>query len=270
MKNNKIKLGISGALGRMGKILIKEIIKKEEIILNTVIVNKKNMFIKRDIGEILNIGNIGVKINDCLEKEINNLDVLIDFSTSKNTIKNLNICEKYKKNIVIGTTGFNTIEKNKIKSISNNIGIVLSSNFSTGINILLKMIETSSHAISNDTDIEIIESHHKNKIDCPSGTALTIGETIVKNMKWNQESYSIYRKKGLIGKREKQKIGFSVIRAGDIVGEHTVIFANTGERIEISHKASNRVPFAQGAIKSAIWLHKKNTGLFTMQDVLNI
>lgn len=270
MKKKLIRLGISGALGRMGKILTKEITKKKDIILNTAIVKKKNIFIQRDIGEIINIGAINVKINDSLEEEIDNFDILIDFSTPKNTIENLNICEKYKKNIVIGTTGFNQIEKKNIQSISKNIGIILSSNFSIGINIILKLLETTTHAMSNDTDIEIIESHHRNKIDAPSGTALTLGETIAKKMKWNLDNNSLYRRKGLIGKREKQKIGFSIIRAGDIVGEHTVIFASTGERLEISHKASNRIPFAQGAIQAAIWLNTKKTGLFTMQDVLNI
>ena len=270
MKKKPIRLGISGALGRMGKILIKEINKENNIILNTVIVKKKNIYLKQDIGEIINIGALGVKINDSLEEEINNFDILIDFSTPKNTIKNLHICEKYKKNIVIGTTGFNQIEMNNIQSISKNIGIILSANFSIGINIILKLLEITTHAVSDDTDIEIIESHHRNKIDAPSGTALTLGTTIAKKMKWNLDSDSLYRTKGLIGKREKQKIGFSIIRAGDIVGEHTVIFANTGERLEISHKASNRIPFAQGAIQAAIWLYTKKMGLFTMQDVLNI
>ncbi|HXK00318.1 MAG TPA: 4-hydroxy-tetrahydrodipicolinate reductase, partial [Buchnera sp. (in: enterobacteria)] len=270
MKKKPIRLGISGALGRMGKTLIKEITKEKNVILNTAIVRKKNIFVQKDIGEIINIGAIGIKISTSLEEEIDNFDVLIDFSTPNNTMENLNICAKYKKNIVIGTTGFNQIEKNNIQSISNKIGIILSTNFSIGINIILKLLEITTHAISNDTDIEIIESHHRNKIDAPSGTALTLGETIAKTMKWNLDSNSLYRKKGLIGKREKQKIGFSMIRAGDIVGEHTVIFANTGERLEISHKASNRIPFSQGAIQAAIWLYTKKTGLFNMQDVLNI
>ncbi|CAL4042488.1 4-hydroxy-tetrahydrodipicolinate reductase [Buchnera aphidicola] len=270
MKNKLIRLGISGALGRMGKTLIKEIIKKKTIVLNSVLVNKENTYIQDDIGEILNIGKIGLNTSHYLEKEINNFDVLIDFSTPENTIKNLGICEKYKKNMVIGTTGFSKIEQNKIQSVSKNIGIVLSSNFSIGINIILKMLEITVQAINHDTDIEIIESHHKNKIDAPSGTALTIGETIAKKMKWNLDRYSLYRKKGLIGSREKQKIGFSMIRAGDIVGEHTIIFANIGERLEISHKASSRIPFAQGAIQAATWLYTKKIGFFTMQDVLNV
>jgi len=135
---------------------------------------------------------------------------------------------------------------------------------------MLKLLEITTKIIGTSSDIEIIESHHNNKIDSPSGTALSLGETIANTLKCNIEQNSIYRKKGLIGKREKQKIGFSIIRAGDIVGEHKVMFANIGERLEINHIASSRLPFAHGAIKSAIWLHKKQNGLFTMSDVLDI
>ncbi|HMI77004.1 MAG TPA: 4-hydroxy-tetrahydrodipicolinate reductase [Buchnera sp. (in: enterobacteria)] len=269
--NKPIRLAIAGALGRMGKMLITEIIKKKHnISLNVALVNKNSVFIKKDVGTVMNITPVGVLLESSLKKNINNFDILIDFSNTYNTMKNIEICRLYKKNIVIGTTGFNVHEKKIITCASQDIGIILSANFSIGINIMLKLLKITTHILGNSSDIEIIESHHRNKIDSPSGTASTIGETIANELNYNIDQNSIYRKKGLIGKREKQKIGFSIIRAGDIVGEHKVMFAESGERLEINHIASNRLPFAIGAIRSAIWLNKKQKGLFTMSDVLNI
>ncbi|WP_343377746.1 4-hydroxy-tetrahydrodipicolinate reductase [Buchnera aphidicola (Formosaphis micheliae)] len=269
MQKNKLKIAISGALGRMGKILIQEIIQHTDVYLTAAIIRKNDLFIKKDIGTVLNMNPIGININHSIQNEINSFDILIDFSTVKNTINNLKICQKHNKNMVIGTTGFNEIEKKIIKLASKNIGIVYSENFSIGINLILKLLEQTTNTLSHDSDIEIIDVHHKDKIDAPSGTALLLGQKIAQTMNVNLEEYSIYRKKGCIGKREKQKIGFSIVRAGDVVGEHTIIFAKLGERVEISHKISNRTPFAKGAINAAIWLNTDKKGLFTMQDVLN-
>ncbi|XBC38846.1 MAG: 4-hydroxy-tetrahydrodipicolinate reductase [Buchnera aphidicola (Melaphis rhois)] len=273
MYTKPLKIAISGALGKMGTNLIKEICRNNyrNIFLSSAIVKKGNIFIKKDVGEIIGIGNIGTLITDSLQKEINNFDVLIDFTNPQNTIDNLNICALNKKKIVIGTTGLSETDIKKIKLLSNTIGIVLSPNYSIGINLMLKLLKIATSVVGKNSDIEIIEAHHREKIDAPSGTAIEMGKTISNVMNWDFEKQAIYTRKGVNNKRKKDEIGFSTIRAGDIIGNHKVIFASIGEHIEIMHKATNRLAFSKGAIRAAIWLtlHKK-IGLFNMYDVLNI
>ncbi|MCW5197330.1 4-hydroxy-tetrahydrodipicolinate reductase [Buchnera aphidicola] len=266
MNKKNILITITGAYGRMGTSLIQEIKKHKNILLNFVIVKKKKNNIqlnqKKQIEIIENIEN--------LKNKIHQFDVLIDFSTPKSTLQYLEICKTYKKNIIIGTTGFNQKEINIIKNYSKYIGIVFSYNFSVGINLIFKLLKTTSQILDSSYDIEILESHHRNKIDSPSGTALKIGEIIAKNKKWNLEECSIYRKKEITQTRKNNKIGFSIIRGGDTIGEHTIIYAGIGEKIQISHIANNRDAFSKGAIKAAIWIQKQNPGLYNMMDVLNI
>ncbi|XBC41903.1 MAG: 4-hydroxy-tetrahydrodipicolinate reductase [Buchnera aphidicola (Kaburagia rhusicola rhusicola)] len=273
MQHKPFRIAISGALGKMGVSLIKEICNGNytNISLSSVIVKPGNVLIKQDIGSVIGIKKTGIFISDSLEKEINNFDILIDFTNPKNTMKNLNLCSMNNKNIVIGTTGLSDVDIKKIKLSSKNIGIILSPNYSIGINLILNLLRTTTKVLGKYSDIEIIEAHHRAKKDAPSGTAIEMGKTISNEMNWNLQKNAVYFRKGLTGQRKNNEIGFSTIRAGDIVGDHTVIFANPGERIEITHKATNRLTFSRGAIKAAIWLMLQNkTGLFNMSNVLNI
>ncbi|QCI24245.1 4-hydroxy-tetrahydrodipicolinate reductase [Buchnera aphidicola (Muscaphis stroyani)] len=264
----KTRIAISGPMGRMGKMLVKESQKNKSVQLTTVLVEKNHLLIGKDIGESIGIGKIGVFASDKINSNINDFDVLIDFTKPNGTLKYLKYCSKLKKNIVIGTTGFSNQEMEVIKSYSKKISIMISANFSIGINIVLNLIEKATHIIGNNSDIDIIEFHHRNKIDSPSGTALAIGKVISNAMNWNLDEHSLYLKKGINGIREEKKISFSSIRSGNTIGKHTTMFSNSNEQIKITHIASNRISFAQGAIQAAIWIHQKNRGLFNMMDVL--
>lgn len=260
---NIIKIAITGAYGRMGSSLIKTIQKYKNIKLACVIVKKK----KKDL---FNIKEKKIKIYENIKETIHLFDILIDFTNPQSTLKNLQICEKYKKNIVIGTTGFKKQEYNIIKEHSKKISIVLSSNFSIGINLIFKLLKYTSKILNDSYDVEILESHHRNKIDSPSGTALSIGKIIAKNKKWNFEKCSIYRKKEITNIRKKNQIGFSIIRGGNIIGKHKIMFLGSEENIIISHQANSRNTFSDGAIKAAIWLKNKKKGLFNMKHILKI
>ncbi|CAL4319668.1 4-hydroxy-tetrahydrodipicolinate reductase [Buchnera aphidicola (Neophyllaphis podocarpi)] len=251
MSKKNIRIAVSGALGKMGKIISKEIINRNDIILSTAIVKKKSKDTKIDINKIDNAKNTEINVTDSIEKEINNFDVLIEFSTPECTMNHLKLCKKYNKKIVIGTTGLKLEEKKTIKKYSKEIGIFYASNFSIGINIVMNLLKQVSKNSNPNIDIQIIESHHKSKIDSPSGTALSMEEIISKNLK-----------------HKKNKVKCYSIRAGNIIGEHKIMFIDNNETIEIIHKAHNRNIFAKGAIEAAIWLLKKQKGLFNMNDMI--
>ncbi|MBK4775609.1 4-hydroxy-tetrahydrodipicolinate reductase [Candidatus Pantoea edessiphila] len=264
-----MRVAITGAQGRMGLNLIRAA-QKEHINLRSVLVKPGSTLIGHDAGELIGINKIGIQITDNIYNIIDHFDCLIDFTNKKSTLANLNICHKYRKSMVIGTTGFNQEDYQLINRLSNDIPIILSANFSIGMNVVLKLLEKTAKIIGNNSDIEIIEAHHCNKIDAPSGTALTMGKTIANIMNWEFDQHAIYSRKGIIGKRQKKSIGFSVIRAGDIIGEHTAMFSNIGERIEITHRVSDRMNFALGAMKATKWLQGKKYGFFNMWDVLGL
>lgn len=265
MKKKPLKIAISGALGRMGKLLINEIQQRKDLSLNLAIVYNKNQI----DDAVLKKNNITIPISHSLKNQNNKFDVLIDFSHPQGTMEYLDFCLKHKKSMVIGTTGFNTQEQKKIYIASKKIKIVKSSNFSIGINIIHNILHNITKTNGKNLDIEIIEYHHRNKIDAPSGTAIELGETILKSMNLKIENNSIFNRYGNTGIRPNQKIGFSSIRAGNIVGKHTILFANNEEQIEITHKAINRLSFVKGAIQAAKWIVFQNAGLFNMQQVLN-
>ncbi|CAL4042283.1 4-hydroxy-tetrahydrodipicolinate reductase [Buchnera aphidicola (Tetraneura ulmi)] len=258
MNNKIIKIAISGALGRMGRILIKQLINNynSKAILTTVISSRNKKYIGKDIRNILKLDSTNINICSDFELSKKNFDVLIDFTHPKKTMEYIDFCKKNKKKIVIGTTGFNKKEELKIKNVSKEIGVVLSSNFSTGINILIKIIKDITKIIGKKSEVKIIEYHHNKKIDSPSGTALTLKKVI------NETFYKKYQ--------EIKNIDISSIRMGDISGEHSIFFSFLGEYLEITHKSINRKIFANGAIDAAIWLQSKKTGLFNMQEVLDI
>jgi 4-hydroxy-tetrahydrodipicolinate reductase len=223
-----------------------------------------------DAGELVSISKIDVRIVSDLIKVIDDFDVLIDFSIIEATLANIEICCKYNKKIVIGTTGFSAEQKQLIKDAAKKIAIVFAPNMSVGVNLCFKLLETAAKVMGDDVDIEIIEAHHRHKVEAPSGTALGMGEVIAKALGRDLDECAVYGREGKTGERQRQTIGFETIRAGDIVGEHTVMFADIGERVEITHKASSRATFANGAVRASIWLEQHKTGLYDMQDVLEL
>ncbi|MCX8033971.1 MAG: 4-hydroxy-tetrahydrodipicolinate reductase, partial [Thermodesulfovibrio sp.] len=223
-----------------------------------------------DAGVVAGVGEIGVKIVENLEKVISDTEIVVTFTTPEASLEHLDIARKNKKGIVIGTTGFNNEQITIIQKASKKIPIILSPNMSIGVNLLFKILKDVAKVLGDDYDIEIVEAHHRMKKDTPSGTAVKMAKVIAEALGRNFDEVAVYARKGIIGERTKKEIGIQTIRAGDIVGEHTVMFGGLGERIEITHKASSRDTFARGALKAAIWLYGKPAGLYDMGDVLGI
>jgi len=263
------RVGIISCTGKMGNALTKACQQNQNLKLTAGISKPNHPLIGQDLGTTIN-EKLNIPITDSLEKALNDIDILIDFSLPHISLKNIELCQKHNKKMVIGTTGFTEKEQQNIHQAAKNTAIVYAPNMSIGINLTLKVLELITEKIGKEADIEIIEAHHRNKIDAPSGTALKMGEVIANTLGQNLQEDAIYGRQGQTGPRNKKTIGFSTIRAGDIVGEHTALFALEGERIEITHKATNRMTFAQGAITAAQWLIKQKPGLYDMQDVLEL
>lgn len=264
------RIAVCGAAGRMGKTIIEVINSNERVELGAAIESHDSTFIGMDAGTIAGVGAQNVLIDDNLDVQSANFDVLIDFTFAAGIDENINSCKKHNKPIVIGTTGLSDAQKELIQTCSESIPIVFAPNMSIGVNLCLKLLELASNIIGEDSDIEIIEAHHRHKVDAPSGTAIKMGEVIANQLGRNLDDCAIYGREGFTGERDRKTIGFETIRAGDIVGDHTVMFASEGERVEITHKASSRKTFASGAVRAAEWLVNKESGLFDMQDVLGL
>ena len=264
------KLAVTGASGRMGKALIEAIQANASTQISVALERPGSSVVGADAGEVAGIGHIDVSIIDDITKVSNDFDVLIDFTRPEVTLANLEVCRQAGKRIVIGTTGFSDEQKQQINAAANDIGIVFAPNMSVGVNLCLKLLDTAARVMGDEVDIEIIEAHHRHKIDAPSGTALRMGEVVADALGRDLNECAIYGREGNTGERKRGTIGFETIRAGDIVGDHTVMFADMGERVEITHKASSRMTFATGAVRAADWLMQQNTGLYDMQDVLDL
>ena len=265
-----MRVAIIGASGRMGKTLIDAVDKAEGLVVSVAVERPDSSLIGADAGELAGIGKIGVKIVANLAAVVDDFDVLIDFTTPETTINNLEICTKNNKKIIIGTTGFDEAGLSKIDQAAQKIAIIFAANYSVGVNLCLKLLKQAAEVLNDDYDIEIIEAHHRHKVDAPSGTALRMGEVVAETIGRDLKDCAVYGREGITGTRDPETIGFSTIRSGDVVGDHTVLFATEGERVEITHKASSRMTFAKGAARSCSWLKNKQTGLFDMQDVLNL
>jgi len=265
-----IRVAITGAAGRMGRTLIEACHHSSTVECSVALEHPDSTVIGMDSGEMAGIGRSGIKIVDDLESGINDFDVLIDFTMPEATLANLSTCRKAKKHIIIGTTGFSCAQRTQIKEAAQDIAIVFAPNMSVGVNLTFKLLEIAAKILGDTVDIEIIEAHHRHKKDAPSGTALRMGEVIAQTLDRDLDKCAVYGRQGTIGERKTQTIGFETIRAGDIVGEHTVMFAGIGERVEISHKASSRMTFANGAVRAAEWIMQYDQGLFDMQDVLGL
>jgi 4-hydroxy-tetrahydrodipicolinate reductase len=265
-----IRIAVAGASGRMGSSLIKAADLAKNAELTVAVSRPESPAIGRDAGELAGIGTIGVHVVEDLAAAIDRFDVLIDFTRPEMSMELIDICRRSGKKMVIGTTGFNEVQRSQIAEAAGDIAIVQAPNMSVGVNLSLKLLEMASRVMGDNTDIEIIEAHHRHKIDAPSGTALRMGEVIASTLGRDLKECAIYGREGNTGARDRKTIGFSTIRAGDIVGEHTVMFADEGERLEITHKASSRMTFANGAVRAAFWLSGKEPGLYDMQDVLGL
>lgn len=265
-----LKIGIVGAGGRMGRQLIQAVYNAEGVELGAAFERQGSSLVGADAGELAGIGSIGVKVSDNLESQVANFDLLIDFTRPEGTLAHLQICAEHQKKMVIGTTGFDDAGKQAIQQAAEKIGIVFASNYSVGVNLVFKLLEKAAKVMGDYCDIEVIEAHHRHKVDAPSGTALSMGEHIAKTLGRDLKIHGVFAREGITGERKRDEIGFATIRAGDVVGEHSVWFADEGERVEIAHKASSRMTFAKGAVRAAQWLNTKQTGLFDMTDVLDL
>lgn len=263
------KVAITGAAGRMGKALIEAVNQSEGISVSAAIERPGSSVIGVDAGELAGIDTLNVSVVD----DINNapeFDVLIDFTRPEVTMNNLTACHQRGSAIVIGTTGLDDTQKAIIEEVAKDIGVVFAPNMSVGVNLCLKLLDMAARVLGDEVDIEVIEAHHRHKIDAPSGTALRMGEVVAEALGRDLKECAVYGREGQTGERDRKTIGFETIRAGDIVGEHTVMFAGQGERVEITHKASSRMTFAGGAVRAAEWIMGRGTGLYDMQDVLGL
>lgn len=265
-----VRLMIGGATGRMGRSLIAAALEDRQVSLTGAWVRSGDGDLGEDVGTLIGTSPTGVVFGDDLDALVERADIVIDFTRPEASLCQAHACARHGKGIVIGTTGFSESEKALLSDLSQKIPVVLAPNMSVGVNLCFKLLEIASRVLGEDADIEIIEAHHRNKVDAPSGTALKMGEVIAHALGRNLEECAVYGRSGQIGIRDQKTIGFETIRAGDIVGEHTVMFATEGERIEIVHKASSRATFSRGAIAAAKWLVNQRPGLYDMQDVLNL
>ena len=265
-----VKTAITGAAGRMGRNLIEACEQAANVELGVAIERPGSSFIGVDAGELAGVGKKSVAIKENLSATTDNFDVLIDFTRPEVTMANVAVCRAAGKRMVIGTTGLSDQQKAILAEAAEDIAIVFAPNMSVGVNLCLKLLDIAARVMGEYTDIEIIEAHHRHKIDAPSGTALRMGEVVAEALGRDLKECAVYGREGNTGERERKTIGFETIRAGDIVGEHTVMFADIGERVEITHKASSRMTFANGAVRAAEWIMQQDKGLFDMQDVLGL
>ena len=266
-----IKVAIAGAAGRMGRELVEAITHSEsDIAVSVATVRADDPALGVDVG-LLAVGSaLGVETVAELDSVLDDFDVLIDFTTPEATLQHLALCQQNRKAMVIGTTGFSELQHQRIANSGETIPIVFAPNMSIGVNLCFNLLEQAARVLGDDVDIEIIEAHHRHKKDAPSGTALKMGEIMAQALDRNLQQVALYGREGMGEERDRKTIGFSTVRAGDIVGDHTVIFAGLGERVEITHKASSRMTFAIGAVRAANWIADKDPGLYSMRDVLNL
>lgn len=265
-----IHVAIAGAAGRMGRHLLEACHSIEGIRCTVASEHPDSPFIGADAGELAGIGRLNVPIAADLAPLVERFNMLIDFTRPAATLAHLAICQTAGKAMIIGTTGLSADQKAAITHAAETIPIVFAPNMSVGVNLSFKLLELAARVLGDGVDIEIIEAHHRHKVDAPSGTALAMGQVIAKTLDRDLEHCAVYGRQGVTGERDRATIGFATVRAGDIVGEHTVLFADVGERLEIIHRASSRMTFARGAARAAVWLSGRGPGLFDMQDVLGL
>lgn len=266
---NNLKIAIAGCTGRMGRALLEAVNQTPDMRVHAALERSGGASLGRDSGEMIAAPN-GVMIRDDVEAALQGCDVLIDFTRPDATLNHMAICRKLGVGMVIGTTGFSPAEKDLILEASRDCGIVFAPNMSVGVNLLFKLLDTAARVLNEGYDIEVLEAHHRHKVDAPSGTALRLGEVVAQALGRDLAECAVYGREGVTGERSPSTIGFATVRGGDIVGDHTVLFAGIGERVEITHKASSRATFAHGALRAARFLSGRDAGLYDMQDVLSL
>ena len=265
----RLRIAVAGASGRMGQMLIEAVLRADDMVLAGALDVAASPALGRDAGALLGQPQ-GLAITADLDQALAAADVLIDFTRPEGTLAHLAACRRHGVKLVIGTTGFSPAQKAEIAAHADHLAIVMAPNMSVGVNVVLKLLDMAARALNQGYDIEVIEAHHRHKVDAPSGTALQMGEVLARALGRDLAECAVYAREGVTGERDPSSIGFATIRGGDIVGDHTVLFAGTGERIEITHKSASRVTYAQGSLRAARFLANRERGLFDMNDVLNL
>ncbi len=267
--NAPLRVAVAGASGRMGRMLIEAIRDSGDCVLVGALDVPVSPGIGSDATAFLGLAS-GVPITADIEQGLASAEVLIDFTRPEGTLAHLAVCARLGVHAVIGTTGFSEAQKVEIADYAKRVAIVMAPNMSVGVNVTLKLLDMAARALSTGYDIEVVEAHHRHKVDAPSGTALKMGEVIANALGRDLKDCAVYAREGVTGERDPSSIGFATIRGGDIVGDHTVLFAGTGERIEITHKSASRTTYAQGSLRAVRFLHGRQAGLFDMFDVLGL
>jgi 4-hydroxy-tetrahydrodipicolinate reductase len=261
---------VVGAAGRMGRMIINAIQNSEDITCIGAIETSGHAVLGQDAGIVAGVGKLGVTIEDNLKSVIEKGNVVIDFTAAEASLGNMEIASQHHKPTVVGSTGFSPEQLEQVRKLTKEFPCCLAPNMSVGVNLMYKVVEEMARILGEDYDVEIVEAHHRMKKDAPSGTALQLGKVIARGLGRKWEEVGVYGRRGLIGERSKKEIGMQVIRAGDIVGEHTVIFGGMGERIEVTHRAHTRDTMARGAVRAAKWVVTQNPGLYDMGDILGL
>jgi 4-hydroxy-tetrahydrodipicolinate reductase len=264
-----LNIAVAGSSGRMGRMLIETVLREPGMQLAAALEQPGNVNIGKDAGELVGSA-CGVKITADVEKALPGSDVLIDFTRPDGTLAHLDVCRKLAVKLVIGTTGFTDDGKKAIADAARGLAIAMAPNFSIGVNVMFKLLDVAAKALSSGYDVEILEAHHRHKVDAPSGTALRMGEIVAQALGRDLKQSAIFGREGITGERKDDTIGFATVRGGDLVGDHTVMFIGTGERVEVTHRASSRANYANGALRAARFIMGKQSGLFDMHDVLGL
>lgn len=266
MKTTRI--AIHGAAGRMGRAVIQAALAAPSMHVVAAIDRKDNPELGEDVGSVVGQADVGVAVGYVVDPTAEPFEVLIDFTQPEATLAALELCRANKKAMVIGTTGFSPQQRQAIADAAKDIPICMAANFSIGVNVVLSLLGDAARLLRDGYDVEIVEAHHRHKADAPSGTALAMAEEVCKAIGRNLKDCAVYGREGQVGARKEQTVGFATIRGGDVIGDHTVMFLGEGERVELSHKATSRLNFAQGALRAAAWLAGREPGMYTMHDVL--
>lgn len=265
----KMRIAVAGASGRMGRMLIEATLAADDAQLVAALDRPGSPMLGRDAGELVG-GACGVNVTADVEAALDKADFLIDFTRPEGTLAHLEVCQRLGVKMIIGTTGFDDAGRARLRQAAERLAIVFAPNMAVGVNAVFKLLDVAARILESGYDIEVIEAHHRLKVDAPSGTALRMGEVVAQALGRDLKQCAIYGREGHTGEREASTIGFSTIRGGDIVGDHTVMFAGLGERVEITHKAASRMPYATGSLRAARWLRARACGLYDMQDVLGL
>jgi 4-hydroxy-tetrahydrodipicolinate reductase len=266
---DKIRFAIAGSGGRMGRVLIEAVLAAPDAELAAALEVPGSRYVGKDAGEFVG-APCGIAVGDDIDAALAKADCLIDFTRPEGTLAHLEACRRRGVHAVIGTTGFSAEQKLAIQAAARDIPIVMAPNMAVGVNAVFKLLDVAARILNEGYDVEVIEAHHRHKVDAPSGTALRMGEVVAQALGRDLAASAVYGREGHTGERPATQIGFATVRGGDIVGDHTVLFAGTGERVEITHKAGSRMPYAQGALRAARFMRGRESGLFDMQDVLGL